>query len=466
MEGVDGIEDSWLFTSHGLRTAAGVALDLSKLRPRGTDNGKGLISSGVASFARFYSLLNEELRRGGTFKNGAVTLFLDADHQDLEDFLFMGDKLPWAKRGLYITDEIWHSLSDFKKKWIARKVNNGEVWLAKKRWDSEGNRLYSNVCLEVLIESRATCMLSSHNLGLETVIEKIPGHMEDSMDYLCRLHGQTEIGNDGYYLNHHQDKQVGLGVIGLANLLGIHNVTYADFTTALESVLANEALDVDLDNKAERLALAIYTGYQRAAQVAKWYGMKRAFAIAPTASLSYRHKDAQGYTTAPEISPPLAREIDRDSDTFGVTSHTYHPNSELAVTVGWGVYWRLANAWQRLQDSTGLGHAMSVNLWTSFTVTPEWIEKTFLPSDLVTTYYRLPIDQEALDKSEVVTPESSEEKLRPVYDFDVDELFESVDDDDPISGDLPGLYDDPDYVENIAYPPCGLDDPQHCSSCG
>ncbi|MGL5880416.1 MAG: ribonucleotide reductase, partial [Xenococcaceae cyanobacterium] len=76
MQGKDGIEDSWLFTSYGIRNAAGVAIDLSKLRPSGYDNGMGLTSSGAASFAKFYSLINQELRRGGQYKNGAVTLFL------------------------------------------------------------------------------------------------------------------------------------------------------------------------------------------------------------------------------------------------------------------------------------------------------------------------------------------------------------------------------------------------------
>ena len=46
MEGPDGIEASWRFVSHALRNAAGVAVHLSKLRPRGEENGKGLVASG------------------------------------------------------------------------------------------------------------------------------------------------------------------------------------------------------------------------------------------------------------------------------------------------------------------------------------------------------------------------------------------------------------------------------------
>ena len=59
MEGSNGIQASWTFVSHALRNAAGVAVHLSKLRPRGTENGKGLTASGPVSFARIYSGLNE-----------------------------------------------------------------------------------------------------------------------------------------------------------------------------------------------------------------------------------------------------------------------------------------------------------------------------------------------------------------------------------------------------------------------
>ena len=58
IEGKNGIEASWRFASHALRYGAGVAIHLSKLRPKGTKNGKGLIASGPVSFAKIYSVLN------------------------------------------------------------------------------------------------------------------------------------------------------------------------------------------------------------------------------------------------------------------------------------------------------------------------------------------------------------------------------------------------------------------------
>ena len=90
--------------SHALRNAAGVAVHLSKLRPRGEENGKGLVASGPVSFARIYSVLNETLRRGGTYKNGACVIHLDANHKDLEEFVdATRADLPWVKKCIDIT---------------------------------------------------------------------------------------------------------------------------------------------------------------------------------------------------------------------------------------------------------------------------------------------------------------------------------------------------------------------------
>ena len=102
MEGPNGIEKSWRFVSHALRFGAGVAVHLSKLRPKGTTTNKGpdqLVASGPVSFAKIYSTLNEILRRGGTYRNGAVVLHLDINHPDILEFVQAERaELPWVKR--------------------------------------------------------------------------------------------------------------------------------------------------------------------------------------------------------------------------------------------------------------------------------------------------------------------------------------------------------------------------------
>ena len=58
------------------------------------------------------------------------------------------------------------------------------------------------------------------------------------------------------------------------------------------------------------------------------------FAIAPTASCSYKSRDREGYTCTPEIAPPVGKTVDRDSSTFGVETYEYG-NVETCEQVGW-----------------------------------------------------------------------------------------------------------------------------------
>ena len=111
MEGPNGIEASWRFVSHALRYGAGVAVHLSNLRPAGHDNGKGLRASGPVSFGKIYSTLNQILRRGGRYKNGAIVLHLDASHPDIDEFITTPrEELPWVKRCVNITPEWWEDM--------------------------------------------------------------------------------------------------------------------------------------------------------------------------------------------------------------------------------------------------------------------------------------------------------------------------------------------------------------------
>ena len=97
------------------------------------------------------------------------------------------------------------------------------------------------------------------------------------------------------------DKQVGLGLLGLANLLRRYRVTYEQFGRALDQFNAG----VESATVAYTLVKKLNEGLQEATAIALRNGMARAFAIAPTASCSYRSKDLDGYTCTPEIAPPI-----------------------------------------------------------------------------------------------------------------------------------------------------------------
>ena len=200
MEGNDGIEASWRFVSHALRFGAGVAVHLSDLRPRGTTTNKGpdsLVASGPVSFGKIYSTLNEILRRGGTYRNGAVVLHLDINHPDILEFVQVSRaELPWVKRCIDLTPEWWADTETGTKEAILRGIARGDIWLNKIKYDKHEKRIRSNVCLEVYLPSRGTRLLQHVNLGA-CRIGDLRQAFREGMSELCDLHGRTGVGRNG-----------------------------------------------------------------------------------------------------------------------------------------------------------------------------------------------------------------------------------------------------------------------------
>ena len=393
MEGPEGIEASWRFVSHALRYGAGCAVHLSNLDPAGYQRPSGVTASGPVSFAKIYSTLNEILRRGGIYKNGAVVCHLDLEHPDALHFIRTPrTELPWVKRCINITPESW-KVCDFKEE-LLYGIRSGDIWLVKKKYDREGNRIYGNVCLEVFLPSRGTCLLQHVNLAACQVAD-IPSAFVQGMQELCNLHAKTGVGDTGEYLPPETDRQVGLGMLGLANLLEYYGVSYKLFGDALERV--NNGIS---EGRAEdTLAKAIQDGIKGAAAIAENHKMVRAFAIAPTASCSYRSQSIEGNTACPEIAPPIARSVDRDSGTFGVQTYSYG-NVEIASEVGWDAYKKVADQIMIMLDKTGLLHGYSFNSWSDMVTYDNAFVEEWLESPQTSLYYSLQVMGDVQDKSD------------------------------------------------------------------
>ena len=410
MEGLNGIEASWRFASHALRYGAGCAIHLSKLDPKNHERPSGVTASGPVSFGKIYSTLNEILRRGGVYKNGAIVLHLDMDHPDCLEFVQTSrQELPWVKRCVNITDDWWKACS-FKEE-LLYAIKSGDVWLNKVKYDKDGNRVYGNVCLEVYLPSRGTCLLQHINLGAATV-----GNLEsafvDGMTQLCELHAKTNVDASGEYLSPTIDRQVGLGMLGLANLLRRYKVTYKEFGQGLED-LNRGRLSA---SAGYALAETFRSAVEAAAEVARAHGMVRAFAVAPTASCSYRYTDLDGFTTTPEIAPPIARHVDRDSGTFGVESYDYG-DVEIASEVGWQDYKKVADGIMTLLDNTGLLHGYSFNSWSDMVTYDTAFVEEWLASPQTSLYYSLQVMGDTQDKSNVYAA---------LDDADVDNYLEEL----------------------------------------
>ena len=400
MEGPNGIEASWRFVSHALRNGAGVAVHLTKLRPRGSDNGKGLVASGPCSFGQIYSCLNEQLRRGGQYKNGAVVLHLDINHDDILEFVNMPRHLvPWAKRCVNLDHAMWAQAEDEVKDAILKGIARGDIWLAKIKGDQQGERVYANVCLEVFLKSRGTCLLEHINLGACRP-EDIPIAFAAGMTELIELHSKTGVESTGEYLSQDEDRQVGLGMLGLANLLALECVTYAQFADALEHHLYVDG-EYLVTPQALNIVKALQKGIDAAAEIAREAHMDRAFAIAPTASCSYRYKDRAGYTTTPELAPPIGRTVDRDSSTFGVETFDYG-DVETAESVGWNVYRRTVNGIMEMVNRTGLAHGYSYNTWSDIVQYDDDFIADWLSSPQTSMYYSLQVMQNTQAKDDAM----------------------------------------------------------------
>ena len=411
IEGKDGIEDSWRFASHALRNGAGCAIHLSELRPKGSENDKGLVASGPISFGQIYSVLNQTLRRGGRYKNGAIVLHLDINHPDIDEFITAPREiLPWAKRCVNITDDWWEETDVITRQKLIKGIKAGDIWLNKVKYEGT-KRIRGNVCLEVYLPSRGTCLLQHVNLGA-CEFDDIPRAFNQGMSELCALHSRTGVGETGEYLDPSIDRQVGLGVLGLANLLRRYGVTYEQFGRALEQYNRGEKKA----SAAYELVKQINNGIISAAQIARQNKMVRAFAIAPTASCSYRSKDLDGYTCTPEIAPPIGRTVDRDSGTFGVTTYDYG-DVEIASEVGWDNYKRVADGIMDLYNATGLLHGYSFNWWSDMAIMDEDFIEEWLASPQTSLYYSLQVMGDVQDKTDAYAA---------LKDSDVDDYLASL----------------------------------------
>ena len=429
MEGSDGIEASWRFVSHALRYGAGVAVHLSDLRPAGTETNKGpdtLVASGPVSFAKIYSTLNEILRRGGTYRNGACVIHLDINHADIIDFVQVKrEELPWVKRCVDLTPELWTNSEARVKEAIIKGIARGDIWLSKIKYDNNGNRIRSNVCLEVYLPSRGTCLLQHINLGACLIGDLRPSFRE-GMQELCSLHGKTGVGGTGEYLAPENDRQVGLGMLGLANFLANNRITYAEFGKALTATNNAEPYE----GYAGLAARELFLGIQEAANIARENNMERAFAIAPTASCSYRSRDIHGFTSTPEIAPPISRVVDRDSGEFGVEQVKYG-DVEIASEVGWESFKQVADQIMIMLNRTGLLHGYSFNSWSDMVTYDEAFIEEWLESPQTSLYYSLQVMGDTQDKTDAYAA---------LGDLEVENYL----------GDLFSKEPDPDFVPDPA----------------
>lgn len=411
-DSMESITESWTFLAQAVKGGAGVAIDISHLRAKGIVGRGGMVSLGPVNFLSVYSEIVHKVRQGRAgAKKGAGLVFINASHPDLVEFIsYPREETKHISRAVYLTQEDMGD--EIKVQAILTALSKGDIFLAKVRHNSRGERLYTNLCTEVFIKNQGTCILGQINLGMVEDYQDLPDIFKHAFNQLDagRTSALESIRRIGVYADPEDDKQIGLGVIGLANFLARLGLTYLGFVEALEKVVAGSD---SIEKPEDALAHYLYRAYGQVGAIAKGLRYERVFAIAPTASVSYRNFDIEGYTTAPEISPPVCNyqtKLVRRTNENDYMVRQYPPNVEVAdKDVPWQVYDRLVTAWQQMQNQDGLGHSISHNWWMTKPCTKENLQE-FMDSERLTSYYTWPVEVDVADKTNVLLEGASKDE--------------------------------------------------------
>lgn len=387
IEGSNGILDSWSRLI-SLASWDNIVLDLSNIRPAGTQNSNGLIASGAESFLSIYlalatylqtgtidsllkllGVLNAVMRRGG-YKKGIITSAMSSNCILIFDYL----KVPIIEiEGSHKKGVILHESAFDNRELIDLIIEsrNSESTFIEKPCD---DGLAFNVCQGIVLSHKATCLIWRVNLGMCQISEIVEAFRQTAFN-ICELH-TTWRGRcpelAAYYASIEDDRQVGLDVMGLANLLAIEEVTYLEFAKELYLLTLNPH---PIPNcKAAEIAAAIIHGYQVAKLECDMYMLSkrlplldRIFTVEPAQSHAYETVDRVGKTTCRGIFPPTGRIVQRTSDSQENRRY-FHGGVETDVMVGVKLHEQLCDLWQIVMNRTGRAHGVSQDSWSEMTV--------------------------------------------------------------------------------------------------
>lgn len=276
----------------------GCGIDISKLSPKGAHiNNAAKETSGAISFMDLYSLTTELIGQNG--RRGALMISISCDHPDIEDFITIKsdlDKITKANLSIRVTNEFMRAVEndstytlsftreetgeEIKKTIKARELfdkfcymnwDYGEpaflFWDRVKSYNllSEDDAFeYAGVnpCAEEPLPSGGSCLLGSLNLA--AFVQTINGQPQFNMNefrkaVVIAVYGLNDVLDEGlplHPLEVQRDsvrnwRQIGLGIMGLADMLIKLGVTYGSEESLVicDDIgwnLANEALSTSM----------------------------------------------------------------------------------------------------------------------------------------------------------------------------------------------------------------------------
>ena len=251
----------------------GCGIDISNLRPKGAIvHNAAKSTSGAVSFMDFYSYVTGLIGQSG--RRGALMISIDCKHPDIEEFINLKTKQGVCEKAnisvrvsdefmqAAIDDKVWETEFTSKETGtITRTFKARDLLklLAKRNWewaepgllywdritnynmlDNDDNFAYAGVnpCAEEPLPAGGSCLLGSINLS-EFVINPFTDKANIDWDGLeeavsIAVLGLNQVLNEGMMLHplHEQResvknwRQIGLGTMGLADMLIKLGVTY------------------------------------------------------------------------------------------------------------------------------------------------------------------------------------------------------------------------------------------------
>lgn len=410
-----GIIDSWKQLLNNNFKGVSSRFDLSLLRPAGEVSPKtGLKASGAEVFHEIYDainkhqanptiltllqllgILNDTMRRGG-FKRGIITSSMDITNPEILSYI----NAPIVeiegshKKGYTFSAELFSSDYQHLVKPIIDSTNNESAFWGKRL----APNLHYNVCMGLVIKDGGTCLIGRINLGKNVPNSELIKAFQDLTIQLIDLHYQWRKDTPKKakkYLNAADDDQIGLDVMGLANLLSLRDITYQEFADALQVYLDtyDRAEDLEIDTPALDLVDVLAECYVASSKAAdnycyeKGYTQMRALhTVEPAQSHSFETTDEEGFTTCRGIWAPFGRVVRRVSDTNeNITVN--HGGVEISSEVGAELNQRVSELYFRLMETFGKPHAMSYDLWEY--ATEDTLRHFVFDSPLLTKYYTM-----------------------------------------------------------------------------
>lgn len=294
-DNLESIFDTAKYLARTFSYGGGVGIDISKLRPKGsTVHNSAKTTTGSVSFMDLYSMTTGLIGQRG--RRGALMISMDINHPDIEEFIDIKtnlEKVTKANISVRINDKFMNAVlnkEDYECKFIIedtkeaiiKVVNAYELFmkLVKNNWDFaepgilfwdniEKNHLLSedtqfkyagvNPCAEEPLPAGGSCLLGSINLAefivepfTENAIFDFKKFKECVADCVVGLNEVLEEGLRLHPLKQQMEtvskyRQIGLGVMGIADMLIKLNVRYGSkkaiqLCEELAKTMLNEAV--------------------------------------------------------------------------------------------------------------------------------------------------------------------------------------------------------------------------------